>query len=399
MLANRRKTDDALQTPIGEDAALRSFASQYLAFSHIWLGFNAHQAQLPSASESTSQAAREGLRILRDAFDKDIPPSPSKPLAAATKPTPKPTPKKAIPTTRRAATKVADKAAFKTPKMSRTLPGQQRSSHLCDGLTDPGPLFAGSRSFKPELVTPPSKGAIDLTHRSTPPRGEVIALLLDDPDRSYASLGEILSHWIPASSMTDEALAETMANLLGALGYSLLRISYLRFLRRLTATLHSQARDAGASRYLRFLEHQLTYPAAYVSASAYLGHEYVRLGKTSRAGVVFAQAEIRIQACAKAGRALASASHVTYLTHYAEYLAVVGNRDRRCAVLLIVNHTLAYLLRSSKAYLDAHQLALTLTPDDSSLSVPNRIVERTLLLQRSASAAGVCSVMLQRRVR
>lgn len=41
------------------------------------------------------------------------------------------------------------------------------------------------------------------------------------------------------------ALSETMATLLGALGYSLLRISYLRFLRRIVATLRPQAQDTG----------------------------------------------------------------------------------------------------------------------------------------------------------
>jgi hypothetical protein len=67
----------------------------------------------------------------------------------------------------------------------------------------------------------------------------------------------------------------------------------------------------------------------FVSASAYLGHEYVRLGKTSRAGLVFAQAELRVQNCLKAGTPVVSAVQVTYLTLYAEYLAALGNHDRR----------------------------------------------------------------------
>lgn len=64
--------------------------------------------------------------------------------------------------------------------------------------------------------------------------------------------------------------------------------------------------------------------AAFISASSYLGHEYVRLGKTSRAGLVFAQAEARL-----ATAAAFPAAHVLYYTLYAEYLAVIGNHDRR----------------------------------------------------------------------
>lgn len=56
------------------------------------------------------------------------------------------------------------------------------------------------------------------------------------------------------------------------------------------------------------------------------------------------------------------------------------------------------IFTSASTYTSAHSLAETLIPDDSSPSVTTRIVERTLHLQRCALAAGVSSVLFQRRV-
>ncbi|ORY92414.1 peptidase family C50-domain-containing protein [Leucosporidium creatinivorum] len=322
------------QESLGEDAALRPFASQYLAFSHLWLAFHAHQAQLPAFSESTSTEARSALRILRKGLEGDIPPSPSAPKKATPpRPVAKAKSPKAPGTTTRRRAAAASKAptaaekralAFKTPVPSRTLPGTRRVAL--------------------EHVTPPSRNLVDAEEKpATPKKGETAVLLLDDPERCYNAL-------------------ETMANLLGALGYSLLKIAYLKFLRRLSSKVGDKS------------------SAYFVTSSAHLGHEYVLLGKTSRAGLVFAQADSRIQGAAKAGSPVPPAAQLVYLTLHAEYLAVLGNIDR-----------------SAQTYTSAQTLAETLIPDDSSPSVTTRVVERTLHLQRCALAAGVSSVLFQRR--
>lgn len=73
--------------------------------------------------------------------------------------------------------------------------------------------------------------------------------------------------------------------------------------------------------------------AAYVTASVRLAREYLRLGKTSRAGIVLAQAESRIQAGAKGDTpsSVSTVAQISYWLGHAEYLALLGSHDRRCA--------------------------------------------------------------------
>lgn len=130
----------------------------------------------------------------------------------------------------------------------------------------------------------------------------------------------------------------------------------------------------------------------FVINTALLGHEYVRLGKMARAGLVFSQAESRLSL-----PSISAPSRIIYLLRYAEYLAVLGNHDRRS-----VHNSLSQtrLTRhSTTTYLEALALEQTLLTDDSMLSGAARTLNRSLQLSRSATAAGVCSVMLQRRVR
>ncbi|GAA5940472.1 hypothetical protein JCM1841_001027 [Sporobolomyces salmonicolor] len=341
---------DALcsQEDLGQDAALRSFQAQYLALSHLHLAFHAHYAQLSFSSESVSTEAHQALSILRKTLDGVLPPSPSAPAPQARTVVFQPSPTRqtttalaavaAAPAARRRMTRAVatpaakGRTALKTPQTIRTLAGRP-----------------GGRRGMPavaEQVTPPSKSAVELKEPvKTPPRaeGSAAGLLLDDPERCYV-------------------LLETMAHLLGVLGFSVLRISYLKFLRRLSSKLNDGSN------------------AAFVTSSAHLAHEYLRLGKTARAGLVFAQADQRLQSAAKAGSAVPPAVEVTHSLYYAEYLALLGNHDR-----------------SAQAYETAMTLAEGLGQDDASASTTARIVERTLLLQRAANAARVCSVMLQRK--
>ncbi|CEQ40338.1 SPOSA6832_01949 [Sporobolomyces salmonicolor] len=363
VLTHRDKQD------LGQDAALRSFQVQYLALSHLHLAFHAHYAQLSLSSESVSTEAHQALSILRKPLDGVLPPSPSAPAPQARTVVFQPSPTRqtttalaavaAAPAARRRMTRAAatpaakGRTALKTPQTIRTLAGRP-----------------GGRRGMPavaEQVTPPPKSAVELKEPvKTPPRAERSAagLLLDDPERCYVLLGASFSRLVALRRelIKLRASAETMAHLLGVLGFSVLRISYLKFLRRLSSKLNDGSN------------------AAFVTSSAHLAHEYLRLGKTARAGLVFAQADQRLQSAAKAGSAVPPAVEVTHSLYYAEYLALLGNHDR-----------------SAQAYETAMTLAEGLGQDDASASTTARIVERTLLLQRAANAARVCSVMLQRK--
>lgn len=121
---------------MGNDERLRSFAPQHLGFSHLWLGFHAHQVGLSTSAETTSSEARQALRILRDAFDGDLPSSPSAAArhssdatvtstvinaSAEKKLTPEADRRKKVVTVRRT-TAATTRMAMKTPQTSRTLP-------------------------------------------------------------------------------------------------------------------------------------------------------------------------------------------------------------------------------------------------------------------------------------
>jgi separase len=181
-----------------------------------------------------------------------------------------------------------------------------------------------------------------------------------------------------------------MSNLLGTLGNQLLRIAYLKFLRRLASKLPSSSSSPSTA----------TSNDAFVLSSASLGHEYLVLGKSARAGFVFAQAEARI----KAG-GVGSEAQVEYWLRYAEYLAMLGSHER-AHVLLSLFPIMRELIfsppRSVQAYDTALQLADELEKEAEAaapVSASVKIVERTVLLQRTALAAHVCSVLLQRKVR
>ncbi|GAA6064363.1 hypothetical protein JCM10212_005877 [Sporobolomyces blumeae] len=331
----------------GRDVSLRCFAAQYIALSHLYLGFHAHSGSTPSTSTSSvvELEARQALSIFRKAFGDDLPPSPSAVASTTTakvtfQTSPARSPdgpvKQAVQaptttrrrTTRAAATPAKSTAVQKTPQTRRTLAAARRAP------------------TREEQVTPPKKGVFDPVRETkvTPAKaGDNVRVGIDGSEKTYA-------------------LFETMANLLGALGFSLLRLAYLKFLRRLSAKL---PRDGDQ---------------AFVATSAHLAHAYVVLGKTARAGLVLAQADQRIQAAANGGAPVPPATEVAYHLEYAEYLAMLGNHDR-----------------AARAYDKAMTLAEQITQPEQSVSTTARIVEMSTLMQRVASASSVCSIMLQRK--
>lgn len=155
-----------------------------------------------------------------------------------------------------------------------------------------------------------------------------------------------------------------MANLLGALGYSLIRISYLKFLRRLS------------------IKGRVNFQDGFVATSAHLAHEYLRLGKTSRAGFVFAQAESKL-----ASPGVSAHSRVIYQLLYAEYLAVLANHDRRSALRF------SALVNSA----DLSYAVLKLMPKHyRSTRVSHRRIQPNLRRYESSNALSACKEVLSR---
>lgn len=192
-LSIKRRPLTLFPQSLGKDEPLRSFASDHLASSHLYLAFHAHQAQLPSAAESTSTEALQALRILASALEQDLPTSPSAPLKKAATPVRPVVEKKAAPTTTRRRGTVKSAAAlakeekekkalaYKTPQVSRTLPGSKR--------------------VVLDLVTPPSSrdrfGAEDErpSVKSAP-----LALAVEHPERCYRAFGECFDALLGPSS-------------------------------------------------------------------------------------------------------------------------------------------------------------------------------------------------------
>ncbi|BGP39728.1 separin protein [Rhodotorula kratochvilovae] len=331
----------------GYDAPLRPFISQYLALSHLFLAFHAHasHAPTPALNEAVASSARQALSILRTALDGELPLSPSAVQAKRASPavarTAAPAPATSPPKPELAASTRARRPtrAAATPARTRTLTASTRRAAA------PAPAPPPTAQ-----VTPPrrTRGKVELkdsTSARTPVRvAETGRLLLDDVERVYA-------------------LLDSMVSLLGTLGELLLKIAYLKFLRRLSAKLPQNGSGN-----------------AYVTASAHLAREYLRLGKTSRAGIVLAQAESRIQTAAKGEASVSAAAQVSHWLSYAEYLALLGSHDR-----------------SAHAYDTALSLVEGLEEDAAATSTTAKIVERTLLLQRASLASSVCSVILQRK--
>ncbi|GAA5928121.1 separase [Sporobolomyces koalae] len=333
-----------------QDKLLAPFSAQYLSLSHLYLAFHAHHARIPSATLVVESEARTSLSILRRALESDLPASPSVPLSNTSKvtflasPVRSPTknisastastataPSVATTTTRRRTTRAVGSLAakaHKTPQATRT--------------------FASNRKTVVQAqVTPPAKDPLDTIgqFRGNPASakktgGSITKPRLDRPEHVYR-------------------LLETLSNLLGVLGHTLLQMAFLKFLRRLSSQLPSGG------------------DAAFVTASSVLAHEYLRLGKTVRAGAILAQAEHREKANCDDTR---SPAEILRLLTYAEYYAMIGSHDR-----------------GARSYQAAMDLAQTIAPPSSTSSPSSKIVEMTLILERAAFASSVFSLMLQRK--
>ncbi|GAA6018536.1 hypothetical protein JCM11491_006438 [Sporobolomyces phaffii] len=337
--------DELCSTPqkFGLDDVLSGFSAQYLSLSHLYLGFHAHHARITSSAAVVESEAKQALSTLRSALESDLPSSPTVPAAAPPKVTFQASPARS-PTvaviaqppvgtrrrpTRAAATPSKPKTAYKTPQTARTLATSRRTGAAVE-----------------IQVTPPEKNPLETLSqfKATPNKaGNNVKLKLDGPEKVYR-------------------IFETMAHLLGTLGHSLVKMSFLKFLRRLSSKLTSDN------------------DAAFVTSSSLLAREYLSLGKTMRAGTVLAQAETRMQTASINGsRSVDQAELLRLLTH-AEYFALIGNHDR-----------------ATRAYESALKLAEQLPATEGGTAASAKIVEMTLVLQRVALASSVFSVMLQRK--
>ncbi|SGZ17700.1 BQ5605_C020g09137 [Microbotryum silenes-dioicae] len=335
-----------IQQTLGQDAALASYKSHYLATSHLWLAFHAHQARLPSAA--LVDEARAAMSLFRNILDAD-----SNELRTSTRRTPKKTmtPKLKTPSPAAATAKTGrvTTATRKRVLASTAVRTTAMKSAAATALKTPRTIT--SRMAVAEQITPPRQPLVDLTNDKAlsaatpkPKRTPTVdAALFEDVDRCYD-------------------LIETMASLLGTLGHAVLRIGYLKLLRRM------------ASKRTRGTDE------ASVASSIHLARELAKIGNLSRAATLFAQAEACIQQACTSGATISLALQVEHHLLHAELLALTGQHER-----------------SSQSYAQALKLAKGLDEEDAIGSTSTRIVQRTLLLQRVALASSVCSTMLQRR--
>ncbi|BGP15795.1 separin protein [Rhodosporidiobolus nylandii] len=364
---------------LASDAGLSPYIPQLLSLSHLFLALHVHSSAPPSplaspaaaveASETVASEARQALQILRTAFDDHLPASPSAPAPLHKSPAqaravafqspakdspPRPSAVAAPPPTTRTRRTVARAAPSAA---TRSAPARTPLASSTRRTTRAAPAIV-------EQVTPPRRrrgevrleGEQEQEDKPAPIYRTPVKQVGKDEKKLDASFDGVESVY---------GLLETMSHLLGTLGHVLLRITYLKFLRRLSSKLPTPTTSADA----------------FVLASSRLGHEFLRLGKTARAGFVFAQADGRVTQAAKPGADVSKQTRVEYWLLYGEYLAMLGNHDRAA---------LAYeSALKLAAELDKHDLAPATTAA--------KIVERTLLLRRTALAATVGSVLLQRK--
>ncbi|GAA6027635.1 hypothetical protein JCM8097_007957 [Rhodosporidiobolus ruineniae] len=373
---------------LGADTLLRPYIPQLRSLSHLYLALHAHASQAPSplsnpaaaveAGETVASEARQALNILRSALEGggELPPSPSAPAPGA-----------------RSSPVVTRTVAFQSPVKNSpprpsAAPAPSRARRPTRAAATPARATRGAAVAAAPAARAPAAGAAALRRSTraappaeqvTPPRRKRGVVQLDDEGEKDNDGGGAVSVKAAAVPKTPVKAAEkgevklddvekvyglfeTVARLLGTLGHQLLKIAFLRFLRRLSSKIPSPTSAA----------------SAFVSTSAQLAHKYVRLGKTGRAGVVLAQAEGRMPL---PGAEVSETAQIEYWLLYAEYLAMLGNHER-----------------ASTAYETALKLVDGLDEADvTTSSSVAKIVERTLLLQRAGLAASVCSVMLQRK--
>ncbi|SCV67820.1 BQ2448_5431 [Microbotryum intermedium] len=330
---------------IGQDSALAPYKSHYLAASHLWLAFHAHQARLPPAA--LVDEARAAMGLFRKILDGD-----SNELKTSTSRTPKKsTPKLKTPSPAAATTKTGRMTTATRKRVLTSTAVTGAAVKLGAATTVKTPRTVKSRAAVIEQVTPPRQPLVDLTNdkalsTTTPkPKRSPIAdaASFEDVDRCYD-------------------LIETMASLLGTLGHAVLRIGYLKLLRRM-----APKRTRGADE-------------AYIASSVHLARELAKIGNVSRAAALFAQAEACIQQAVTSGTAIPLTLQVEHNLLHAELLALTSQHER-----------------SSQTYAQALKMAKGLDDEDGVGSTSARIVQRTLSLQRVALASSVCSTMLQRR--
>lgn len=221
---------------------------------------------------------------------------------------------------------------------------------------------------------------------STPRRLLAQALLLDDPEHCYEALGaEIFSlgHFAH-SRRSDDGESSRRSRILGAAN----RVPQVP-----PTTLDQRAcQRAGQS-------------VAILSAATVLTRARLRYQHGA--------ARTRVRTSRKDGQGWARLLPGRIATQLAVDLGTVSHhlppplrRVPRCAgkprsqvsAQLTLSQT-RLTRHSTTTYLEALALEQTLLTDDSMLSGAARTLNRSLQLSRSATAAGVCSVMLQRRVR
>ncbi|KAJ6525608.1 peptidase family C50-domain-containing protein [Mycena capillaripes] len=307
-----------VQKSLGKDSELSSFCSQYRASAHLWLALHAHRRADPDQTAIVAQRVGLACKILEPIAG--LSPSESSPKAVK-----KPLPKQ---------TAVASKRAT----VSRRAPAPKKAIRPRDPVT-PQPKGKGekkstskSRLFSPlaalPVVATSPKIAVDSKKSSS----------IDDIEKFFG-------------------LLQLVTRILGLLTHVLLKVHLLDITKRLCEQSSESLTDG------------------YINVCVELALEYMKLGKTKRATILFTHTLSAV----KSGKVSDDACVMFYLRH-AESLALAED-----------------ITRSSDLYSEALLRAQRLSEESKGMSTLERVQCRVGRLEKAAVASHVFALIQHSR--
>ncbi|KAK4048368.1 separin protein [Microbotryomycetes sp. JL221] len=315
------------------DEPLNRFCQQYIALSHLWTAVRAHGCNEPNDGERLAEEAKMAIKALQALLHVSKPSNPQKTSPA------------------RSSSK-SSKTAVSTKDEARSVPPRTTRARGTD-LTTTRKTPARATTIKSAQTTQtPGRKA----QQTTPPRKRPMDLLertAKESTRGHPDIDDV-GHLVHALTL--------ISNLLSALGFNVIRMSYLRLLCRL-------CKSDNHSR-----------PSTYLQTAAQLAQEHMRVGRYRTATVLLEQVSQNINKGERENEAALATARVDFLLARAILRAELGEHEA-----------------SAHDYQAALDLADTIDSDELHPSISTRIRGRTLLLQRAAMAASSCSIALCRR--
>ncbi|KAH7929994.1 hypothetical protein BV22DRAFT_1001613 [Leucogyrophana mollusca] len=304
---------------LGHDAPLAAFVPQYIAAAHFWLALFAYRRQETSG---VAYHAEEGCRVLRS-------------IAHAS------------------ANEAVSPKPGKSPKAARQVKTSPMAARPAKKSPKPKQIAASKRTVS---VRQTKKGVAATKAPVTPRVRKVlqsvsINVAQASPPRADGEVNKAVAVIENFEGLL--GLLQMNAHLLGLLGLVLLKVKLLEITKRLCEQQPLSSKDA------------------YMTAAVDLTYEYLKLGKTKRAGAMFARSLSIIES-----GDVSDDVRVRYLLRYAEALALADN-----------------VPLSASSYCEAMALAEVATVEEKSMTSAQRIRARVGRLERAAMAAHVFAVI------